>query len=87
MRRFVDYDDMKKPLILAAGCVICLVAGVMALLVAIDIRQTTPGITGFMPGLPFALMSAVLLGFGVVAGILAWMEFAAEREGEVRGGR
>jgi Ca2+/Na+ antiporter len=87
VRRFVDYDDMKKPLILAAGCVICLVVGVVALLVAIDIRQTAPGTTGFMPGLPFALMSAVLIGFSVVAGILAWIEFAAARESEVGGGR
>lgn len=81
------YTCKMKPALLAAGSVLCIVLAIVALWVAIDIRQSAPGTTGFMPGLPFALMSAVLLGLGVVAGILAWIEFAADRQSEARGER
>jgi len=76
-----------KPVFLAVASLACLVLGIGALLIAIDIRQSAPGTTGFMPGLPFALLSAVLMGIGVVAGVLAWIEFEADRDREARGGR
>lgn len=75
-----------KPVYLAAASLACLALGIGALLTAIDIRQSAPGTSGFMPGLPFALMSAVLIGLFVAAAVLAWIEFEADRDRKARGG-